>query len=253
MTQQSYWKQHFVFESDADEVEKHLQRTTFLSGSKRYELMYFEACKDSPSVLISPGSGPGHVFTELAYHIHLSGYNVFMMPNNGGYTVSELIPVHEDALQHIASHWNDRIGGYAGGIGGFVLFYLALLQSPMKSVALQNAPAILTEEKFQTGFLQARGIGILARMMAKGGRAVLSLATALLKVVPGMKVPNRWLFDWEALVDTKAFVDYLKDVYNRLPNAKKRLVEIDGSMYWMVSHPQEAADVISEWFDETLS
>jgi len=195
MKQQSYWKQHYVLETDADEVEKHLQRTTFLSGAKRYDLMYFEACKDSPSVLISPGSGPGHVFTELAYHIHGSGYNVFMMPNNGGYTVRELMPIHEDALQHIASHWNDRIGGYAEGMGGFVLFYLALMQSPMKSVALQNAPAILTEEQFRAGFSQGRGVGSLARVMAKGRRAVLPLATALLKVVPGMRVPNRWLFD----------------------------------------------------------
>jgi hypothetical protein len=49
-----------------------------------------------------------------------------------------------------------------------------------------------------------------------------------------------------------AFVAYIKEVYQRLTNVKKRMVEVDGSVYWMLSHPKEAADVISEWFDETL-
>jgi len=53
-------------------------------------------------------------------------------------------------------------------------------------------------------------------------------------------------------VGGSAYVAYLKDLYNHLPNVKKRLVEVDGSVYWMLSHPQEAADVICEWFDETL-
>jgi hypothetical protein len=44
-----------------------------------------------------------------------------------------------------------------------------------------------------------------------------------------------------------------EDVYQRLPNVKKRLVEVDGSVYWMLSHPKEAAKRIGEWFDETLS
>jgi hypothetical protein len=51
----------------------------------------------------------------------------------------------------------------------------------------------------------------------------------------------------------KAFVEYVKDVYKRLPDGKKRFVEVDGSVYWMLSHPKQAADVIGEWFDETLS
>ncbi len=50
-----------------------------------------------------------------------------------------------------------------------------------------------------------------------------------------------------------AFVEYLEDLYQRLPNVKKRLVEVGGSVYWMISHPKEAAHVIGAWFDETLS
>jgi len=49
-----------------------------------------------------------------------------------------------------------------------------------------------------------------------------------------------------------AFVEYAKDLYQRLPNVEKQLVEVDGSVYWMLSHPGEAARVISEWFDVTL-
>ena len=49
-----------------------------------------------------------------------------------------------------------------------------------------------------------------------------------------------------------ALVEYLKDLYQRLPIVEKQLVEVDGSVYWMLSHPKQAADVISVWFDETL-
>lgn len=49
----------------------------------------------------------------------------------------------------------------------------------------------------------------------------------------------------------KAHVDYLEGLYVRLPPIKK-MIEVDGSVYWMLSHPKEAARVICEWFDETL-
>jgi pimeloyl-ACP methyl ester carboxylesterase len=45
---------------------------------------------------------------------------------------------------------------------------------------------------------------------------------------------------------------YVKDVYNRLPSLKKKFVEVDGGHYWMLSHPNDAAKVIDEWFAETL-
>lgn len=51
----------------------------------------------------------------------------------------------------------------------------------------------------------------------------------------------------------QAFVAYLKDLYRRLPPVKKRLIDVDVSVYWMLSHPSEAAQVIGEWFDETLA
>jgi pimeloyl-ACP methyl ester carboxylesterase len=214
---------------------------------------------------------------------------------------------HKDALEHIAAHWNERIGVFAEGLGGFVVFYLALTASPMKSVAFQNAPAILTEETFRAAILQGKGA-------AQRRKLILPIGKLLLRFVPQLKLPISSYLDWKELIDTKeenraietrlvkegylhdpdferwyplsaimsllltppshpltalqiptmflvalrgfggnAFVEYVKKLYIRLPPIKKKLVEVDGSVYWMLSHPKEAAGVIGEWFDETLS
>ncbi len=303
----SYWKQHYVLETDADEIERHLQRTTFPSDGKQFELIYFKKEKNAPIILISQGSG-GHsyIFAELGYHLHLRGYNVCIMPKHGGVTVRELMFRHTDALEYIATHFNDRIGVFAEGLGGFVVFYLALTESPMKSVAFQNAPAILTEEQFRAAVLQGEGA-------AHRRKIILPFGKLLLSIVPQLKLPISSYLDWQELIDTKegnraietrlvrdgylrdpdfdrwyplsaimsllltsppqplaalqiptlflvalrgfggnAYVEYVKDLYQRLPNVKKQLIEVDGSVYWMLSHPREAAQVISEWFDVTL-
>ena len=51
----------------------------------------------------------------------------------------------------------------------------------------------------------------------------------------------------------QAFVEYLEDLFARLPVPKKELVKVDGSVFWMVSHPQEAAQLVGNWFKRTLS
>lgn len=48
------------------------------------------------------------------------------------------------------------------------------------------------------------------------------------------------------------FVDYLENLFARLPMAKKELIKVDGSVFWMVSHPQEAAALVGGWFKRTL-
>jgi pimeloyl-ACP methyl ester carboxylesterase len=303
-----YWKQHYVVATDADEIERHLRQTAFCSSGRRFELIYFEAGKTAPTILISQGSG-GHayIFAELGYHLHQRGYNVCIMPKHGGVTIGELLPRHNDALEHIATLFNDRIGVFGEGLGGFVVFYLALTESPMKSIVLQNAPAVLTEESFRAAILQGNGA-------ARRRKLILPVSKVLLRLVPGLPVPIASYLDWKELIDTKegnrevetrlvvdgylndpdfdkwyplsaimsllstpapqtltalkiptmflvarrgfggtAFVAYLQDLYRRLPTVKKQLVEVDGSVYWMLSHPAEAALVIGEWFDETLS
>lgn len=45
---------------------------------------------------------------------------------------------------------------------------------------------------------------------------------------------------------------YVRALYNRLTQPNKRLMEVEGSVYWMLSHPVEAADAVCSWFDETM-
>jgi hypothetical protein len=113
----SYWKEHYVIESDSDEIERNVKLTHFASGGKDFELIFFERGKDAPNILISQGSG-GHayVFAELGYKMYLKGYNVFIMPKHGGYTVNELQERHNDALNHISNNFSKRIGVFGEGL-----------------------------------------------------------------------------------------------------------------------------------------
>lgn len=45
---------------------------------------------------------------------------------------------------------------------------------------------------------------------------------------------------------------YIKALYDQLPPIKKKLTKVNGSVYWMLSHPGEAAGVVCGWFDETV-
>lgn len=48
------------------------------------------------------------------------------------------------------------------------------------------------------------------------------------------------------------FPSYFRDLYSRLPSIKKKLVEVDGGVFWMLSHPKDAAKLICDWFDQTV-
>ena len=62
-----------------------------------------------------------------------------------------------------------------------------------------------------------------------------------------LEIPTMFLVPVRGIVPR-----YVRDLFERLPPIKKRLVEVDGSVFWMVSHPREAANVICDWLDETL-
>jgi len=47
--------------------------------------------------------------------------------------------------------------------------------------------------------------------------------------------------------------DRRRDLYHRLPDIQKKLVDIDGSVYWMLSHPRPAATLIGDWFSVSLA
>lgn len=306
MKDRNYWKKHYVVYADADEIEKKIKLANFVSGGNEFELPYLEKGKNAPNILISPGSaGHPYVFAELAYEMHRRGYNAFIMPKQGGHTVSELVPRHADALKFIANKFNDKTGVFAEGLGGYVVFYLALTNGPMKSLVFQNAPAILTEKGWHEAILGGRGAALRRKVL-------LPFAETLAKIFPDAKLPIRLYLDFKELVDTKeenrkleaprieaflqdpdfdtsypiraimslistpppnpltalktptmflvpvrgfggsSYVSYSKDLYDRLPLAKKKFIEVDGSVFWMCSHPKEAAGAICGWFRETL-
>ena len=234
------------------------------------------------------------------------GFNVFIMPKHGGKTVSELMTRHRDALDYVIGKTNDRVGLYAEGLGGYVAFYLALAQGQLKSLACQNAPAVLNDREYHEALSRDAGpwVGAVRRR-----RILLPAGRIVVRLLPGLKIPIRSYLDWKALVDTNGgayeierrlvedgylhdpefdtsyplshvmslvstpppsqvaelrvptmFVvatggptpAYVRALYDRLPPLKKRLVEVRGSVYWMLSHPVEAANAICGWFDETL-
>lgn len=45
---------------------------------------------------------------------------------------------------------------------------------------------------------------------------------------------------------------YIVDRYRRLPAVPKRLEQVNGSVYWMLSHPRAAAGLVSDWFVSSL-
>lgn len=197
MKNQTYWKNHYVLETDPDEIERNIRVTGFVANGVRFELPYFETDKNAPNILISVGSG-GHsyVFAELGYRLYLRGYNVFMMPKHGGSTLGELMPWHIDALKHISHCFNDRIGVYGEGLGGYVIFYLALAHGPAKSIICQNSPSITTEPEYLAAMLEGRGAPQRRRIM-------LPFMRVLLRIFPKIQLPISSYLDWEELIDTK--------------------------------------------------
>lgn len=307
MKNPDFWKQHYVVETDVNAIESNIQVTSFTSHGKRFELPHFIKGKNAPNILISQGSG-GHsyVFAELGYQMHLKGYNVFIMPKHGGSTVNQLLQRHTDALNHIVTNFNENIGVYSEGLGGYVIFYLALAHGQVKSIACQNSPAIMTERAYHDALMNDSGPWAGA---AQRRKVLMPLGKFLVRILPNMKLPVSSYLDWKAIIDTSeesrnletqlvvegylndpdfdkwyplsaimslistpppnplAELDtptmflldqkgptpsYIKDLYSRLPPSTKRLIEIDGSVYWMLSHPQDAAKIICEWFSISL-
>lgn len=79
--------------------------------------------------------------------------------------------------------------------------------------------------------------------------AVMSLVTTPPPApLSNLKIPTMFLVPERGLAPA-----YVKNLFARLPAIKKKLVCVDGGVFWMCSHPREAARVISSWFDESLA
>jgi len=299
-----YWQEHYVIETDPREVAGAIKPLVFASGNERLSLVAFEHGSARPNILVSQGSG-GHayIFAELAYRMHLQGYNVFIMPKHGGRTVLELVRRHADALEQLAQRFGERTSVFAEGLGGYAAFYLALAGGRMQSLALQNAPALLDEEQWRAAIFGTQGA-------AARRKVFMPILGLLVRAFPNLPLPLSTYLDFGELIDTyepsrsveerlvndgyrkdpdfdrwyrlsavlslvttppprplaalrtptlfivarRGFIppSYFRDLYERLPPISKQLTEVDGSVYWMLSHPSEAAALICGWFARSL-
>jgi alpha-beta hydrolase superfamily lysophospholipase len=195
MKSPDYWTSHYVTSTQPEKVQQALKLAVFTRGAESVELVYFSQIRDAANILISPGSG-GHayVFAELAYHLHLAGYSVFIMPKQGGRTVDQLLARHRTALHYIASEFNETIGAYGEGLGGYVVFYLALGHAPVASIACQNSPAIMTEPRYHEALLSDSRPWTRS---VRRRRIMMPIATRLASVTPHLQVPLSSYLPWK--------------------------------------------------------
>jgi pimeloyl-ACP methyl ester carboxylesterase len=299
MKSRDYWKK-YLWETDANQIERDLKQTTIRSRNINLSLKYFEKSQDAPNILWVVGTGCHSLYlAELGYHMHLRGFNTFGIDfqghgesdgERGDFTLSELVRNCIDATAYISNKYNRRVGAVGVSMGGFVTFYLGLSHSAIQSIACLN-PGIVTEKGFQDEVTRLRKAPPLASVVARlfprimiptkrcvdfmglAGteekrhvetylndanvvrrytlRAVMSLiSTPPPSPLEELSVPTMFL---APVGDALMSVSYVRGLYDRLPDIKKKLVEVDGSHYWMSSHPREAAGVICDWFQETLA
>lgn len=209
----------------------------------------------------------------------------------GDFTVNELMENVKDAVKYVSDSFNGKIGVFGGSLGGFIVFYLALSGTKFGSAVCQN-PAILTDKKFQDEVTQKAKfflpvLKILVKFFPKmiiprslyvdaGGfseterekkdsanfekdpnalmystlRGIMSqITTAPPKSLDEVKIPVMFL---APVRDNLTSISYVKDLYEKLPQVKKRMIKINGGHLWLHSHPKDAAKIICDWFDETL-
>ena len=208
----------------------------------------------------------------------------------GDFNLSELTRNCFDAAAFIVENYNRRIGAIGVSMGGFITFYLGLSYSHVKSIACLN-PGIVNEKAFRNEVTRSRKIPPMANVIARlfprmmiptercvdfmglaktekekkhveiylndpnvvkryTIRAVMSLvSTPTPSPIAELSIPTMFLAPRK---DALMSVRYVRNLYDRLLPIRKKLVEIDGSHFWMSSYPREAAKVICDWFNETL-
>ncbi len=209
----------------------------------------------------------------------------------GDFTIPLLVENCKDVVSFISKNYNKRIGVIGGSLGGFVTFYLGL-SNGVKSIVCQNPGILSEKrfcneviknrkrtikilipfiKRFSKIFPKFK-INIDTYINPKGFlereedlkiymndpdivkeftlRSIISqISTPPPKPLEKLKIPTMFLVPTK---DRLMSVSYVKDLYNNLPNIKKRFVKINGYHDYLIFHPKEAAKVICDWFDETL-
>jgi hypothetical protein len=300
MKDKNYWKRYPVI-SDSQQIESALSKSYFMSEGKEYELICFYQNASAENVLITPGSG-GHayVFAELGYLIYKQGFNVFIMPKHGGYTIPQLSRRHKNAIAYITSKYSGNLHLYGEGLGGLVIFYLGLEDIKVRSIICENSPAILDDNDFHNAMKNDGAAGRRRTLL-------LPLFKLLVKILPSLPIPIKSYLGWEEVIDfdnetnckiekrlVKAYNNdpdfdkayplkavmslvntpppnspstlsiptmfiltkrglipaYFKNLFMQLGTKTKKLEEIDGGVFWMLSNPQEAGNTICNWINK---
>src|SRR6266545_7656557 len=181
-----------------------MQVTHFVSAGERFELVHFPTAAQAPNILISQGSG-GHAYVcaELAYRMHLAGCNVFVMPTRRPHrrTTRATPPRRHRSHRRRVQH---TIGVYGEGLGGYVIFYLALAHAPVGSIVCQNSPAIMTEPAYHDALLTDAGPWTRS---VRRRRLMMPLLPRLARIAPNLKVPVSSYLSWQDLVDPREDVE----------------------------------------------
>ena len=198
MKDPNYWK-NYLYETDAEEIERNLARTTFKSRGLNLSLKYFEKDRNAPNILLISGTGRYSLFgADMMYEMHLRDYNVFGVDfqghgdsegKRGDFTIGELVENCSDAAKYVSANFNDRIGAIGLSLGGFITLYLGLAHGPVKSIFCQN-PGILTEKKFQ-------------EEVAKDVKRILPLLKLLVRLLPRVKIPTTLYVDLRGLAESE--------------------------------------------------
>ena len=113
--------------------------------------------------------------------------------------MNQLVDRHVEVLQYIHREFNEAIGLYGEGLGGYLAFNLALADAPIASLICQNAPAILTEPAYHRALSSDRGPWAKS---VRRRRAMLPLLRPLALVAPRLQVPISSYLSWKDLIDT---------------------------------------------------
>lgn len=217
LVNRNYWKRYPIH-IQPEKIEHCFAVDVFTSQGKEFELLRFYKNSSAGNILISPGAGShAYVFAELAYLIYKQGFNVFVMPRQGGYTISQLVKRHEDALEYINKNYGGDVHLYGEGLGGFIIFYLALSGNQnIKTITCENSPAVLTEQLFHEALKNHR---------AAGKRIALSLPIfkTIGKFFPWLRVPVKTYLCPKELIDNenktnKQIEEHLVKAYNDDPD-----------------------------------
>lgn len=275
-------KEYFVSEDKNYELlsMKHSQNNFCLlismgSGGHAYvfaELAYLIYKKDI-DVFIMPKHGP-HTISELVIrhedavkylqknygdniHIYsegLGGLSVFYLALKGINIKSYVFENSPAILTEPAFHEAMKKDGKAGRRRAFLLPFFRILEKVFPKLPIPIRTYLAWHEVIDKDVNNHEKENKLVRTYDNDPdfdrsyplKAVMSLVnTPPPGLIENLKTPTLFIFAKRGLIPS-----YLKNLFSRLTMKNKSLEEIDGGVFWMLSNPEEAAEIIVKWVNE---